>query len=88
MSEKGVEHKLAAMLATDEVGYSRLSLGVIRGIGIAVEDRLCRAGIKSCRQLVDTSPSQIREILGYLAQGSDIERWIEQARELIREHAL
>ncbi len=64
------------------------SLRAIRGIGIAVEDRLCRAGIKSCIQLVDTSPSEIREILGYLEQGSDIERWIEQAQELIREHAL
>ena len=64
------------------------SLGTIRGIGIAVEDRLCRAGIKSCNQLVETSPLEIREILGHLAQGADIERWIEQARELIREHAL
>lgn len=63
------------------------SLGVIRGIGIAVEDRLCRAGVKSCNQLVDTSPSEIGEMLGYLAQGSDIERWIEQAGGLIREHA-
>jgi predicted flap endonuclease-1-like 5' DNA nuclease len=63
------------------------SLGVIPGIGIAVEDPLCRAGVKSCNQLVDTSPSEIGEMLGYLAQGSDIERWIEQAGELIREHA-
>ena len=63
-------------------------LGIVQGIGIAVEDRLCRAGIKSCNQLVDTSPQKIREILGYLAQGSDIEHWIEQARELIGEHAL
>ena len=64
------------------------SLSTIRGIGIAVEDRLYRAGIKSCNQLVETSPSEIREILGYLVQGADIERWIDQARELIREHAL
>ncbi len=63
------------------------SLRAIRGIGIAVEDRLCRAGIKSCSQLIDASPQEIREILGYLAQGSDIEGWIEQARELNREHA-
>ncbi len=27
------------------------SLSVIQGIGIAVEDRLCRAGIKSCSEL-------------------------------------
>ena len=76
MSEEGVERKLTTILAADVVGYSRLRLGVLRGIGIAAEDRLCRGGIKSCNQLVDTSPSEIREILGYLAQGSDIERWI------------
>jgi predicted flap endonuclease-1-like 5' DNA nuclease len=55
------------------------SLGTIQGIGILAEGRLCRAGIKSCNQLVDTSPQEIREIHGYLAQGSDIEPWIEQA---------
>ncbi len=64
------------------------SLSVIQGIGIAVEDRLCRAGIKSCNQLADTSPQEIREILGYLAQRSDVECWIARAQEFIREHSL
>ena len=61
------------------------SLGVIQGIGIAAENRLRCAGIKSCSDLADASPQEIREILCYLAQGTDIERWIEQARELIRD---
>ncbi len=64
------------------------SLSVIQEIGIAVEDRLCRAGIKSCNQLADTSPQEIREILGYLAQRSDVECWIARAQEFIREHSL
>jgi predicted flap endonuclease-1-like 5' DNA nuclease len=64
------------------------TLTAIQGIGIAAENRLCCAGIKSCSDLAEASSQEIREILGYLAQGSDIERWIEQARELIGEHAL
>ena len=64
------------------------ALSVIQGIGIAAENRLRCAGIKSCSDLADASPQEIREILCYLAQESDIERWIERARELIREHAL
>jgi predicted flap endonuclease-1-like 5' DNA nuclease len=64
------------------------NLSVIPGIGIAAEDRLYRAGIKSCDQLADTSPQDIREILGYLAQGLDVECWIARARECVREHSL
>ena len=63
-------------------------LSVIPGIGIAVENRLCRAGIKSCSQLADASPQEIREILGYLARGSDMECWIAQAQEFLREHSI
>ena len=63
-------------------------LSVIPGIGIAVENRLCRAGIKSCSQLADASPQEIREILGYLAQRSDVECWIVRAQEFLREHSI
>ncbi len=63
-------------------------LSVIQGIGIAVENRLGRAGIKSCSQLADASPQDIREILGYLAQRSDVECWIVRAQEFLREHSL
>ncbi len=63
------------------------SLRVIQGISIAVEDRLCRAGIKSCSQLAHTSPQEIREILGYLAQGSDVECLIVQAQEFLAPRA-
>ncbi len=60
----------------------------IRGLSIAAENRLRRAGITSCSQLAETSPQEIRQILGYLAQGSNVERWIAQAQAFTREHVL
>jgi predicted flap endonuclease-1-like 5' DNA nuclease len=57
----------------------------IRGLSIAAEDRLRRAGITSCNQLAKSSPQEVREVLGYLAPGSNVEHWIAQA--LAREHA-
>jgi len=64
------------------------TLMVIPGLGIAVENRFRRAGITSCRQLAETSPQEVRNILGYLAQNSDIEGWITKAQALVREPAL
>jgi predicted flap endonuclease-1-like 5' DNA nuclease len=64
------------------------NLTSIQGLSIAAEDRLRRAGITSCNQLAATSPQEICEVLGYLAQGSNIERWIAHAEALAREHAL
>ncbi len=58
-----------------------------QGLGIAAENRLRQAGIASCSRLAETSPQEIREILGYLAQGANVERWIEHAQALAREHA-
>ncbi len=59
----------------------------IQGLSIAVEDRLRRAGITSCSRLAEISPQEFRAILGYLAQGSNAELWIEKARAFAREHA-
>ena len=59
----------------------------IQGLGIAAENRLRRAGITSCSQLAESSPQEIREVLGYLAQGSSVEIWMEHAQALAREHA-
>jgi predicted flap endonuclease-1-like 5' DNA nuclease len=59
----------------------------IQGLSIAAEDRLRRAGITSCSQLAETSPQEIRQVLGYLAQGSNVESWITRAEALAREHA-
>ncbi len=64
------------------------TLMVIPGLGIAAENRFRRAGITSCRQLAETSPQEVRNILGYLAQASEIEGWIAKAQALVREPAL
>ncbi len=57
----------------------------IQGLSIAAEDRLRRAGITSCSRLAKSSPQEVREVLGYLAAGFNVENWIAQA--LAREHA-
>ncbi len=57
-------------------------LTTIRGIGIAAQNRLYRAGIKSYAQLAGASPEQMQAILGKLARGADVEDWIAQARDL------
>ena len=59
----------------------------IQGLSIAAEDRLRRAGITSCGQLAEISPQEVRKILGYIAQGSNAERWIAHAQALAREPA-
>ena len=57
-----------------------------QGLTFAVENRLRQAGIKTCGELAETSPQEIREILGYLAQGFNVEQWFEHTRALAREH--
>ena len=57
-------------------------LAAIRGIGIATENRLYRAGIKSYDQLARATPEDVRKILGKLAGGASVEDWIAQARNL------
>ncbi len=57
-------------------------LTAIRGIGIATENRLYRAGIKSYGQLARSTPQEVRKILGKLGANAKIEEWIAQAREL------
>ncbi len=64
----------------DEI--SPVNLTAIGGISIATQNRLYRAGIKSYARLAQASPEEVREILGRLARGADIEDWIAQAGEL------
>ncbi len=55
---------------------------VIRGIGMATQDRLYRSGIKTFAELARTSPEELRRVLGTLAQGTNAEEWISEARML------
>ncbi len=57
----------------------------IRGIGIATQDRLNRAGIKSYGQLARATPEDVRKILGRFAGGASVEKWIAQAKQLVNE---
>ncbi len=60
-------------------------LTAIRGIGIATQDRLYRAGIKSYGQLARASPEEVREMLGKFAGGASVEKWIAEAKQLAKE---
>ena len=57
-------------------------LTVIRGIGIATQDKLCKAGIKTYAALAGARPEELQEVLGDGARGAKIDRWIAQARDL------
>ena len=70
----------AAANSPDESSSDHLT--AIRGIGIATQNRLYRAGIKSYGQLARATPEDVRKILGKLAGGATVENWIAQARNL------
>ena len=57
-------------------------LTAIGGIGIVMQDRLNRAGIRKYAQLAEAKPEHVREALGKLSRGAKIEAWISQAQEL------
>ncbi len=59
-------------------------LTVIRGIGIASQNRLYTAGITTYAALAGTPAEEVRKLLGNLARGSRVEEWIAEARELAR----
>jgi predicted flap endonuclease-1-like 5' DNA nuclease len=70
---------------TEESGNSsRDDLTAIRGIGIATQDRLYRAGIKSFSRLAQSSPEKVREILGTSARGAKVETWVKEAAGLAK----
>ncbi len=57
-------------------------LTVIRGIGIASQNRLYAAGITTYAALAGTPTEEVRRLLGNLARGAQVEEWIAEAREL------
>ncbi len=73
----------AAANSPDESSSGHLT--AIRGIGIATENRLYKAGIKSYGQLARASPEDVRAILGKFAGGASVEKWIAQAKQLANE---
>jgi len=70
--------------ATPSATAASDDLTVIRGIGIATQDRLYRAGIKSFAELAGSPPDKVREVLGNLARGAQVETWIAEAAGLAK----
>ncbi len=64
---------------------SPVDLTTIHGIGIATQNRLYGAGIKSYGQLARATPEDVRKILGRFAGGASVEKWIAQAKQLATE---
>ncbi len=73
----------AAASSPDESSSDDLT--AIRGIGIATQNRLYRAGIKSYGQLARATPEDVREIFGKSAGGASVEKWIAEAKQLAKQ---
>ncbi len=57
-------------------------LTAIRGVGIAIQNRLYTAGITSYADLARASPEVVRKTAGVLARGAKVENWIARAAQL------
>ncbi len=58
-------------------------LTAIQGIGITMQNRLNRAGITTYAQLAEAKPEHVREALGKLSRGTNVDAWIIRARKLV-----
>ena len=62
-------------------------LSAITGIGIVIQDRLNRSGIKTYTQLAEATPEDLEAILGSRITGARINDWIAEARRRAMEGA-
>ena len=62
-------------------------LSAITGIGIVIQDRLNRSGIKTYAQLAEVTPEDLEAILGRRITGARINDWIAEARKRAQEGA-
>ena len=67
------------------VAISSDDLTAIVGIGIVIQDRLNRSGIKTYAQLAEAAPEALEAILGSRTTGAKISDWIAEARMLAQE---
>ena len=63
------------------------NLSAIMGIGIVIQDRLNRSGIKTYAQLAEATPEDLEAILGSRITGARINDCIAEARMLAKEGA-
>ena len=61
------------------------NLTAIRGIGPTMQYRLNEAGIRTYAQLAQSTPEELRKVLGARAQLANVEDWIAQAQELAKQ---
>jgi len=66
---------------TEEVASDDLT--VIRGIGSGTQRRLNEAGIFTYAQLAESTPEELRQVLGEGPQATKAGEWIEQAQGLV-----
>jgi len=62
-------------------------LSAIMGIGIVIQDRLNRSGIRTYAQLAQATPENLEAILGSRVTGPKINDWIAEARKRAQEGA-
>ena len=58
-------------------------LTTIRGIGPAMQNHLNQAGIRTFARLAQSTPDELREILGDAGRLAKVEAWIQQAQEML-----
>ena len=87
--DRNMNHKHIRMRAATPLKEHVDNLKLIRGIGPAIEEQLHQIGICTFAQLAVMSPSSIAQLLagigGASAQRVAKQRWIEQAREQMRD---
>ncbi len=62
-------------------------LSAITGIGIVIQDRLNKSGIKTYAQLAEATPEDLEAILGSRIAGARFNGWIAEARKRANEGA-
>ena len=59
-------------------------LTAIGGIGVGMKQRLNQGGIRSFAQLADSTPEQLREVLGNAGRLAKVNNWIKEAQDLLQ----
>lgn len=83
-ADGGATARSAATPASNrESESSSAELTEIVGIGPSTSDVLKRSDYTTVRELADATPEELRDALDDLAPFSNVEHWIEQARDLV-----
>ena len=81
-AEEPAPETVEQMAPVEPEGEDADDLTAIRGIGAATQKRLHAAGITTYAQLVGANPDDVSRALDNEVPGSEVEKWIGQARDL------